>query len=69
MQFLSALTLREIFIGLALIGAVVSTFGGYLLRKNSTTDPRTARFVLRVGYVISWASVVMFVAVGLLSVS
>ena len=69
MQFLSVLTQREVFIGLALIGAVVSTFGGYLLRKNSTTDPRTARFVLRVGYVISWVSVVIFVAVGLMSAS
>lgn len=67
MQFLSVLTQREIFIGLALTGAAVSTFGGYLLRKNSTTDPGTARFVLKVGYVISWVSVVIFISVGLMS--
>lgn len=67
MQFLSVLAQREIFIALALIGAAVSTFGGYLLRKKSAADPRTARFVLKTGYVISWSSVVIFVAAGLLS--
>ncbi len=58
---------REVIIGLALAGGVVSTIGGYLLRKNSTTKPATARFILKTGYAVSWVSVAAFITVGFLS--
>ncbi len=67
MQSLGLLLQREVIIGLALAGGVISTTGGYLLRKNSTTRPNTARLILRTGYAVSWASVAAFIAVGFLS--
>jgi len=67
MQSLGLLLQREVIIGLALVGGVISTVGGYLLRKNSTMNPDTARFILNTGYAVSWASVAAFIAVGFLS--
>ena len=58
---------REVIIALALAGGVISTAGGYLLRKNSSTNPETARFILRTGYAVSWTSVAAFIAVGFMS--
>ncbi len=58
---------REVIIGLALAGGLISTAGGFLLRKNSSTKPETARFILRTGYAVSWTSVAAFIAVGFLS--
>jgi len=67
MQLLDLLLQREAIIGFAIGGAIISTIGSYLLRKNSTTNPNTARFIMRTGYAISWASVGIFIAVGFLS--
>jgi len=67
MQSLGFLLQREVIVSLALVGGVISTAGGYMLRKNSSTNHETARFILRTGYAVSWASVAGFIAVGFLS--
>jgi len=67
MQSLGLLLHREFIVGLALAGAAISIAGGYLLRKNSSTSPQTARFILRAGYAVSWTSVAAFIAAGFLS--
>jgi hypothetical protein len=64
MHWLDVLVQREVFIALAVSGALVATAGGYLLRKNSDFNPATARFILRSGYAISWLSVAIFIAAG-----
>lgn len=55
---------HKVIVGLAVLGAVVSTAGGYLLRQKSTINRNVARFILRAGYAISWASVAVFIAKG-----
>ncbi len=67
MQSLGFLLQREVVIVLAIGGAIIATIGGYLQRKNSTSNLHAARFITRTGYAISWASVAIFVAVGFLS--
>lgn len=64
MQLLDLLLQRDAIIALAVGGGIVAVIGSYLLRRESTTDERTARFVLRLGYAVSWISVALFVAVG-----
>ena len=64
MEFLGPVLDRKVVIALAIVGAGIALLGGYLLRKKSNVDPRVARFVLRLGYGISWASVALFIAVG-----
>lgn len=67
MQPLGFLLQREVIIALAIGGAIIATIGGYLQRDTSKSNPRTAKFVTRTGYAISWASVAIFIAVGFLS--
>lgn len=64
MEQVDAILQRPVVIALAILGAVVATIGGYLLRSGSRTDPRIARFVLRLGYAVTWASVAIFIVIG-----
>ena len=54
-------------IGLAMLGAVIATLGNHLLRRPADDGHRVARFVLRTGYAITWASVALFIAAGFAS--
>ena len=67
MKILEFLLAREAMIAFAICGAVIATIGSYLQRENSKTNPKTARFVTRTGYAISWVSVAIFIAAGFLS--
>jgi len=67
MQPLDFLLQREVIIGFALAGGVISTVGSYLLRKQSPNNPQAARFILRTGYAVSLTSVAAFIAAGFLS--
>jgi len=61
---LDLLLQRPVFIALALVGAVIATIGSFLLQKRANFDPRLARRLLRLGYAITGASVVIFIAIG-----
>lgn len=64
MEFLAPLLQRNIIIALAVIGAVIATAGSYLLKKESRVKSKTARFVLRTGYAITWISIALFITAG-----
>ena len=64
MELLDLLLQRNVIIALAIGGGLIAVVGNYLLRKESSVDPKTGRFVLRAGYAVSWISVALFIAVG-----
>lgn len=67
MNALGHLLQREVFIALAIGGAIVATIGSYLVHRKTGANPATGRFILRLGYAISFASVVLFIAAGFAS--
>ncbi len=64
MEFLTPLLQREVIISLAIVGAIIATGGGMLIKKPETIDPGLARLILRLGYAVSWGSVVLFILAG-----
>ena len=66
-EFLSFATSRPTIITIAIIGAIISLIGGYLMRKSSKVPTKTARLILRSGYAISWASVTAFIVAGFMA--
>ena len=66
MEFLAPLLQRDVIIGCAVGGGLLAVIGNFLLRKNASINPALARFILRLGYAISWLSVALFIAVGFL---
>lgn len=64
MEFLTPLLQRDVIIGLAIVGAIIATGGGVLLKKPETIDPGLARLILRLGYTVSWGSVALFILAG-----
>ena len=64
MEILVPLLQRNVIIALALVGAIIATSGSFLMKKESLTKPRLARFLLKSGYVITWSSVALFIAAG-----
>lgn len=54
-------------IALAILGGIVATLGSYLGRHPGRLGERGARFVLRLGYGLSGASVALFIVAGFLS--
>ncbi len=61
---MDAILQRPVMIALAIGGALIATIGSLMLREGSRVNPRLARFVLRLGYGLAWASVAIFVAMG-----
>ncbi len=64
MDTLTLLLQRPVIITLALVGAAIATLGNVTLRKSTQVGHKTARFITRVGYGISWVSVALFIAAG-----
>ncbi|NQU61109.1 MAG: hypothetical protein HQ512_08260 [Rhodospirillales bacterium] len=64
MEFLAPLLQRQIIIALAVVGAVIATAGSVLLKKESRISTKTARFILKSGYAITWVSLGLFIAAG-----
>lgn len=59
---------RTVIVALAVVGAVIATCGNHLLRKPaSAAGARNARLVLRTGYAITAASIVLFIIAGFTS--
>ncbi len=54
-------------IALAILGAVVATFGSWLVRNPGRLGARGALWVLRLGYGITGASVLLFIVAGFLA--
>ena len=65
-EILQLLSSRKVVITLALTGAAIAMIGSYLLRKGSRVPEDKARWVLRTGYAITWASVAAFIVAGFL---
>ena len=55
---------REFIIAVALGGAIISTIGSYFVHRTTTTSPQLARFVLRLGYGLTFFSVGLFIVAG-----
>ncbi len=64
MEFLAPFLQREVIIASAVVGAVIATVGGVLLKKPDTMDPDLAGWVRRIGYAVSWGSVALFILAG-----
>ncbi|MEE8350828.1 MAG: hypothetical protein V3R37_01345 [Rhodospirillales bacterium] len=64
MELLAPLLQRKIIIALAIIGAMIATAGNFLAKNESRIDPKVARFILKSGYAITWASIALFIAAG-----
>ncbi len=64
MELLDAVLQRSVVVALAIIGAIMATVGSVLLREGSRINPRTGRFVLRLGYALAWVSISIFVVMG-----
>ncbi|MSO84785.1 MAG: hypothetical protein EXR02_08260 [Rhodospirillales bacterium] len=67
MEFLALIASRPVVIALAILGALVATLGGWLVRRPGRLGARGARFVLRLGYGLSGASVILFIVAGFLA--
>ena len=64
MELLAPLLHRSVIVALAIGGCVIAVIGSVLLRRGSSANPKLARFILRSGYAISWASVALFITTG-----
>ncbi len=67
MDLLGLIASRPVVIALAILGAIVATVGGWLMRDPGRLGARGARFVLRLGYGITGASVLLFIVAGFLA--
>ena len=67
MEFLALIATRPFVIALAILGAIVATLGGYLVRRPGRLGERGGHFVLRLGYGLSGASVALFIIAGFLA--
>lgn len=64
MEFLDLIIQRPVVVGMAIVGAVVATAGSFMLARPSRFGKERSGFVLRLGYAISGASVVLFIIAG-----
>jgi len=64
MEFLTPLLQREAIISLAVVGAIIATGGGIMLKKPNAIDPVLARMIYRLGCAVSSGSVVLFIIAG-----
>ena len=64
MEFLAPFLQRNIIIALAVIGAMIATAGSILLKKEFRIKPKVARFIMKTGYAITWASIALFITAG-----
>lgn len=64
MRELAFLLERDLIIALAFSGAFIATVGSYLVHRKTTVNPKTARYILRFGYGVSFFSVGLFIVAG-----
>jgi hypothetical protein len=66
-EFLALIAGRPVVIALAIAGAIVATLGSHLVRRPGRLGEKGARFVLRLGYALTGASVLLFIVAGFLA--
>ncbi|MGE0854667.1 MAG: hypothetical protein AB7E80_17310 [Hyphomicrobiaceae bacterium] len=67
-ELISSLAQRHVVIALAILGAVLVTAGTLMSNANPNAPPRPVpRALTRIGYVLTIASVMLFIAAGFLS--
>ena len=64
MEQLSFLLEREMIIGLGVFGAIIATTGNFILRPKSSFPKCYARYVIFLGYGLTWTSVALFIIAG-----
>ena len=67
MEQLAFLIERELIVGLAILGGLVSFAGSWLLRRREGEPRRSARLVLHAGYAVTGLSVALFIVAGFAS--
>ena len=60
--FLSAVSVREMIIALAVVGALIAMTGN-IWRANGRLTPGAGKIVARTGYALSWGALALFLAV------
>ena len=58
---------RDLIIILAVLGAIIATFGSYLVNKresNPASKKKLSKYILRIGYAITWGSIALFIFAG-----
>ena len=66
MDGLEALVSRPIIISGAIAGALIATLGPFALRRAGVQSRLVLSTVARLGHVVSWVSVGLFIAAGFL---
>ena len=64
MEILGLIASRPVVIALAVLGAVLATLGNHWINRPGRLGERGARLLLRLGYGITGASVVLFIVAG-----
>jgi hypothetical protein len=64
LELLDSIASRHVVIALAIAGAIVAMLGNWLMRNPGRIGARGARFILRLGYGITGASVFLFIVAG-----
>ncbi len=67
MELVGALTDRKVIVALAVLGAIMATAGGVLGVRRTSAIARFGRMMMWTGYVISFASVMLFIVAGFVS--
>ena len=67
MELLGLLSSRPVVIALAVAGALVATIGSWFLRNPGRLGAHGARWVMRIGYGITGASILLFIVAGFLA--
>jgi len=62
-SLLNILSQRSIYISMAVIGAVLVVVGNVISLKLKSI-PRLGKFILKLGYLATWSSVVLFIYAG-----
>ena len=66
LEWLGQVTERPNIITLAIIGAGLSILGADAVARRLRIGPRLARWLLRCGHTVMWASVALFIVAGFL---
>ena len=67
MEVLSFLLQREVIITTAIVGAAITVVGTVMIGRNADSSPGVARGIMRLGYAVTFVSIVLFIAAGFAS--
>ena len=67
MELIGVLADKVVIVALAVLGAIMATAGGFLGVRSTRAIARLGRMMMWTGYVITFASVMLFVVAGFVS--